>query len=309
MTANGAGNVKQHIEKFMLYLEYEKNASENTIRKYGEDLAQFEEFLKATGLDDLTVEKLDNLTIRTFLGWLYRRNLKKSSIARKLSCIRSFFKYLCREETIQANPASIVSTPKLPRNLPAHLTENEVDRLLTSIDTSKILGKRDKAILELLYATGMRASEIVGTSMHDLDFSLRVVRVRGKRRKERVVPYGKTAADALADYLPRRTELLAKAKGDTAAPTAVFLNNRGGRLTDRSLRRVLDKAIRNAALQWDISPHAIRHSFATHLLNAGADLRSIQELLGHSDLSTTQRYTHVSTEELIRTYHKFHPKA
>ncbi len=303
------GELSIHINSFMGYLEYEKNASENTIRKYKEDLSQFTEFIKDTGMENIKIKEIDNLTIRAFLGYLYRKELKKSSIARKLSCIRSFFKYLCRENILKANPAAIIATPKLPKNLPSYLTENEVDKLLTAIDTSKTLGKRNKAILELLYATGMRASEIVGVNLADIDKSLKVIRVRGKRRKERVLPYGKTAAQSLESYLTFRGELLAKAKGNKAAPEALFLNYRGGRLSSRSLRRILDKTIKTASLQWNISPHALRHSFATHLLNAGADLRAIQELLGHSDLSTTQRYTHVSTEELIKTYHKCHPKA
>ncbi len=301
--------MKESISNFLAHFRYEKNASENTVRKYKEDLEQFRKFLNdtATGIEDPS--EIDNLTIRTFMGHLYRRELEKSSIARKLSCLRSFFRYLYRKGKIKNNPAEIVSSPKLERKLPVHLSEDEIMKLLSGIDTSDELGKRNRAILELIYATGIRISELEGLNLEHLDKQKRFVRVRGKGKKERMIPYGEKASEALGEYLPARRAILKEANEDTKDEKALFLNYKGGRLTARSTRRILKKVLKKTSLSAGISPHALRHSFATHLLNAGADLRSIQEFLGHSDISTTQKYTHISTQELMKIYDDCHPKS
>jgi integrase/recombinase XerC len=236
---------------------------------------------------------------------LSRGGLCKSSIARKLSTIRSFLRHAVREGRIEANPAQTVPTPKVPKGLPRDLTVDEMFNLLEHIAPDDLAGARDLAILELLYATGLRVGELGSLSVDDVDLSSAVVRVMGKGRKERLVPFGDKARQAVARWLDRSRDLRAKA-GDV---NAVFLNLRGGRLTDRSVRRILDRRLREAAVRARVSPHALRHSFATHLLGAGADLRAIQELLGHASLSTTQRYTHVSMDALMKVYDRTHPRA
>jgi integrase/recombinase XerC len=305
--------MKERIERFLEHLRIERNASPHTLRNYASDLEQFRDFLVSTGLGgeekkgDVSVEKIDHLTIRAFLSYLYGTH-KKSSLARKLASLRSFFGYLVDAGFLQQSAAELVATPKQEKNLPAFLPVDEVFALLEAPHPMTPWGVRDRAILETLYSCGIRVSELVGLSDGDVDFSLGILRVYGKGGKERVVPIGEKALEALRNYLPRRDEVLTRRKRlDHPAP--VFINPRGARLTARSVARILQKHIDRSGLVRRISPHGLRHSFATHLLDAGADLRAIQELLGHVSLSTTQRYTHVSVDKLMEVYDKAHPRA
>ena len=245
--------------------------------------------------------KVDNLTIRAYLSHLARRKLSRSSIARHLSAMRTFFRHLMREGAVDANPARVVATPKREKHLPSVLQPADVTLLLEQPDVSTPLGLRDQAFLELLYASGLRIGELVGIDLDDIEMRAKLVKVRGKGSKERIVPFGSKAEQAVRAYLPVRQ----------AGPDeeALFVNYRGERITTRSVRRLFDKYVRAAALRAGISPHTLRHSFATHLLNAGADLRGIQELLGHASLSTTQKYTHLNDGELLKVYKKSHPRA
>ncbi len=298
----------RYIDKYIRYLDVEKGYSRHTIINYSKDLSEFKDFLGERAL-----ESVDYLTLRKFLSVLRERNLKSRSVSRKLSCLRSFFRFLNREGLLKSDPAKAVSNPKLEKHLPKFLTEEEIGRLIESPDLSKLLGLRDRAILETFYSTGMRVSELVGLNLEDIDFFSGVVKVRGKGKKERLAPIGEKALGVLRDYTRKNTP-----EGDGAASNsrshknsqqAVFLNKNGSRLTDRGARLILDKYIRLTALREDISPHSLRHSFATHLLNRGADLRSVQELLGHANLSTTQIYTHVTMDKLKGVYDKAHPRA
>jgi integrase/recombinase XerC len=254
------------------------------------------------------IEKVDRMGIRKYLSFLHRKN-RKSSIARKISTLRSFFKYLVREQVIFSNPAKGVSTPKVEKTLPTTLTVDEAFRLMESpkhiseksSEGSKERGLRDRAILELLYSSGLRVSELVGLNSNQLDLDLGIVRVMGKGRKERIVPVGVKAIEALATYLEERAVL----KGDEP----IFVNSLGGRLTARSVGRLMKRYTRHSGIFRKVSPHSLRHTFATHLLDAGADIREIQEMLGHSSLSTTQRYTHVSMGKLMEVYDKAHPRS
>ena len=313
----GMGNpfpgMKALIERFLDYLRVEKNASRHTLRSYGADLEQFRNFLLSSELHvdkksgDVAVEKIDHLAIRAYLSQLYRGH-RKSSLARKLAAQRSFFKYLVEEELLTQNPAEIVATPKQEKPLPTFLSVDEVFSLLETPDKSTIWGARDRAILETLYSCGIRVSELVGLSDGDIDFTLGILKVYGKGQKERIVPIGEKALMALRDYLPQRDGIMAPLHfPGSKAP--LFINRRGGRLTSRSVARILQKHILRCGLLRRVSPHALRHSFATHLLDAGADLRGIQELLGHVSLSTTQRYTHVSVDKLMEVYDRAHPRA
>lgn len=306
--------MQDYIDQFLNYLKYTKNVSEHTLRNYRIDLLQFYEHLAPLDQQGhrrpVNIRQIDHITIREFMASLYARRKKKTSIARKLATLRSFFKFLCREQILDRNPAQLVSSPRLEKKLPKHLTIEAVIRFIETPDTETVLGKRDRAILELLYATGMRVSELVQLNLTDLDFRHQSVRVRGKGRKERIVPFGTKAREALEAYLSARGQLLAEAAQEECDPLALFLNYQGTRITTRSVGRLIHKYAKLCAdLSPDVSPHSLRHSFATHLLNAGADLRAIQELLGHARLSTTQQYTHVSTERLIEVYDKAHPKA
>lgn len=289
--------MQRYIDKFIRYLEIEKGSSRHTIINYKADLRVFTTF---SGEKDIGA--IDHLFIRQFLAYLRQKNLSRASIARGLSCLRSFFKFLVREGCLKSNPLSGIATPKKEKRLPLFMEEGEVTKLLES-PSNDLLGLRDKAILETLYSTGMRVSELVNMAIDSCDFIGGVVKVYGKGKKERFVPIGEEAIKAIRRYL---NALRNKRPSDKKA---VFLNSRGGRLTDRSVRRVVDRYIRKTSLNEKISPHTLRHSFATHLLNRGADLRSIQELLGHANLSTTQIYTHVTTEKLKDTYLKTHPRA
>ena len=253
--------------------------------------------------------EIDSLAIRAFVADLHRRGIARSSVARKLATLRSFFRYLCREGVLQANPAKLVPTPKLPKRLPAYLSVDEVDRLLVSPSEEDPAGARDLAILELFYASGIRLSELTGLNVRDMDIRESLVRVKGKGNKERIVPVGSKAIAALRRYLGWRSELVQGAKRAMPDPVALFLNRQGGRLSQRGAARIVLKYLNRSGLGPKVTPHGLRHSYATHLLQAGADLRAIQELLGHSRLSTTQRYTHLNLDHLMEVYDKAHPRA
>lgn len=295
------------VRTFLEHLRFSRNYSLNTIRSYGRDL---DEFLAHLGCDPSQVKPtdIDHITIRDFLGSLHERGNSRSSVARKLAAIRSFFRFLHREGLIAQNPARLVRTPKQAKRNPTVLTEAEVETILGLPDPATDLGARDRAILELLYAAGLRVGELVSINLGDCSLRERLVKVSGKGRKERVVPFGHQAQQSIENYLPARGRILKRAR-TVREPGALFLNARGGRLTARSIQRSLGNYIRKSALLLKVHPHLFRHSFATHLLNRGADLRTIQELLGHESLSTTQKYTHVAVEELLRTYRTAHPRA
>ncbi|MGH9462590.1 MAG: tyrosine recombinase XerC [Vicinamibacteria bacterium] len=293
---------------FLDDLEHRRGASAHTVKSYRADLDQFLGFLEDQwGMDPQkgSLGDVDVLTLRGFLAHLHNQGTARSSIARKLAALRTFFRYLTREGVLEKNPARLISTPRQEKKIPSRLEENEVERLLECPDRSQALGRRDQAILELIYATGLRVGELVGLDRSSLELDARLVRTRGKGKKERLVPYGEPAADALETYFRDRKELAGRGPGTDA----LFLNARGRRLTERSIHRLVQKYLKQAALRSGLSPHSLRHAFATHLLERGADLRSIQELLGHSSLSTTQKYTHLSTAKLLEVYEKTHPKA
>jgi len=311
--ASRSGEKRGLIYQFIHYLSVEKNASPHTCRCYRRDLEGFEDFLKSSGMvltptGDVKIEKVDRIAIRKYLSFLHRKN-KKSSIARKISTLRSFFKYLVREQVIPSNPAKSVSTPKVEKTLPTTLSVDEAFRLMESpksisekfSEGGKEKSLRDRAILELLYSSGLRVSELVGLDSNQLDLDLGIVRVMGKGRKERIVPVGRKAIEVLKAYLEERGML----KGEDP----IFINSLGGRLTARSVGRLIKKYSRFSGIFRKVSPHSLRHTFATHLLDAGADIREIQEMLGHSSLSTTQRYTHVSMGKLMEVYDKAHPRS
>jgi len=316
--------VREHLKAFLEHLRLNENASAHTVRAYDSDLSQFLAFLAshlARRVSQLTAADLDHLNARAFLAQLNALGQSKATAARKLSAIRAFGRYLRREGVIDGDPAALVGTPKREHRIPKHLAVDEMSTLLDAPDTSGPLGRRDKAIMELFYASGLRLSELCGLDVDDLNLSARVVRVLGKGRKERIVPFNETAADALRAWLrdretfrPAGAEIPAHKAGVRRAQPRrprepVFLNYRGGRLSTRSVDKIVRKYVVQSSTRDGISPHALRHSFATHLLEAGADLRAIQELLGHARLSTTQRYTHVNAAQLIETYRKAHPKA
>jgi integrase/recombinase XerC len=342
--------MKQAVEKYLQYMSSVKNSSPHTILNYGKDLRQFQEYLSPPGMQPPGLTEITHTIIREFVGHLHDQGLEKSSIARKLAALRSFFKYCVREGMLQENPARLVPTPKLPKRLPAVLSAEEMvgflDRLAemgspATGSPAPPLGKlgrgtagaalpaagpgrahedglflrRDRALLELLYAAGLRVSELTGLNLVDMDQKERILRVRGKGNKERIVPYGSKAQEALDKYWSLREELLlqkAAARGGRRGPAhvqAVFLNYAGRRLTQRSVGRIVKKYVRLVNINWDLHPHSLRHAFATHLLADGADLRAIQELLGHQSLSTTQKYTHASIRQLMEIYDKAHPHA
>ena len=292
--------MQQYIDKFTRYLEIEKNSSTHTVTNYKVDLRGFMDFL---GGDDIS--NIDYLLLRRYLAHLKSVQYDKRSVARKLACLRSFFKFLCRDGYLKTNPAVGLSTPKLDKKLPFFLDVNQTSRVLDMpVDNSDAASLRDKAVLELLYSTGIRVGELVGLSINDVDFIGGVTKVKGKGKKERMIPVGDTALRAIKKYLDRRcsNELMRN-------KPALFLNKNGGRLSSGAVRQIVDKCIHTASLRENISPHTLRHSFATHLLDRGADLRSVQELLGHANLSTTQIYTHITTDRLKAVYDKAHPRA
>ncbi|MFN0110791.1 MAG: tyrosine recombinase XerC [Blastocatellia bacterium] len=305
--------MQNHLDDFMKHLKYERNASPHTLRNYESDLSQFYDYVAPPDEDGkrrtVNVRDIDHLTVREYLASLYEKKKKKSSIHRKVASLRSFFRYLCREGVMEMNPAKLVASPRVERTLPKHLTIEQMIRFIETPDTETLLGKRDRAMLELLYASGLRVSEMVGLNLTDVDFPNQTVRVKGKGRKERIVPFGNHALTALQNYLAVRGELLIEADEDKRDPSTLFFNYQGTRINPRSVGRMVDKHVKMCAEIQHISPHSLRHSFATHLLDAGADLRAIQEMLGHARLSTTQKYTHVSTDKLMEVYDKAHPKA
>ncbi|MBM3245131.1 MAG: tyrosine recombinase XerC [Candidatus Omnitrophica bacterium] len=289
--------MERYIEKFIRYLEIEKNYSKHTVLNYKLDLEDFRSFLASA-----PIENVDYLLLRKYLASLKEKNMGSRSVGRHLSSMRSFFKFLTREGLLKTNPILSVASPKLDKHLPQFLTEEEVTKLIDAVipkNQTDQLRFRDRAILETFYSTGIRISELVGLDAQDIDFISCVVKVRGKGKKERMVPIGDHAVKAIREYLEKR-------KKETSA---VFLNKNGRRITDRGVRDIVDKYLRLASLREGVSPHTLRHSFATHLLNRGADLRSVQELLGHANLSTTQIYTHLTTERLKSVYDKAHPRA
>lgn len=302
--------LQQAIDQFLEHLTHERNMSPHTLRNYASDLAQFREHLcSIEKRPDVAVTDIDRLTIREWMASLHNDH-KKTSVARKLASLRTFFQFLIREGVVDVNPAKLVATPKIERKLPNHLSMEDAVRFIETPDTNTDLGRRDRAIIEFLYATGIRVGELVNINLKDIDFRERLVRVTGKRRKQRIVPFHEHALQALMHYLSEtRPAFLNNCPPANRDPQAVFLNYQGTRITTRSIGRMIDKYIAQCADIHDISPHSLRHSFATHLLDQGADLRDIQELLGHALLSTTQIYTQVSMEKMIAVYDKAHPKA
>lgn len=300
----------EEIHGFLAYLRAERGVSRETLRAYRSDLAQLLAFLAEMGLataegDETDFSRIDPVLIRAFMALLQGKGMAKSSIARKLACLRAFFRYLVREGKLRGNPAKLVKSPKLPKRLPSYLDVDEAFRLLEAADGQTPLDLRDRALLELLYASGIRVGELTALDLQDLDLESGLLRVRGKGGRERIVPVGRKALKALRAYLAQRGALAARS---SPAP-ALFLNGRGSRLSARSVGTIVLKYLGKSGLGPKITPHGLRHSYATHLLGAGADLRAIQELLGHRRLSTTQRYAHVSPEHLMEVYDKAHPRA
>jgi integrase/recombinase XerC len=293
--------LKKALAGFRRHLERERNASPHTVRAYIDDLGQFMAHLRLELGREPRPRDVDVMLLRGFLARLHREGLKKSSAARKLASLRTFFRYLCREGILEANPARALLSPRLERRIPAHLDEADVGRLL-AVAGDRDADVRARAILELLYATGIRCAELVGLDLPEVDLEARFVRVLGKGQKERLVPFGAPAEKALRAYLPVRASCRPRTD-------ALLVNARGGRLTDRSVRSIVQRRVVQAAVAQRISPHGLRHSFATHLLERGADLRSIQELLGHARLSTTQKYTHLDARYILEIYSKTHPRA
>jgi len=336
--------MKEAIAKFLQYLRMVKNSSPHTILNYGKDLEQFLAYLTPPGASLPALREVKHDVIREFVAHLHDQGLEKTSIARKIAAIRSFFKYCVREGLLIENPARLVPTPKLPKRLPSVLSAEDMNVFLNQLSgevsaspkvtslsrkhaslkrrsspdappvvEDSLFLRRDRAVLELLYAAGLRVGELTGLNLADIDQKERILRVRGKGNKERIVPYGSKAQEALEKYWPLRQQILHQTRklGQAADPStqAVFLNYAGTRLTQRSVGRIVKKYVRLANVNWDLHPHSLRHAFATHLLADGADLRAIQELLGHQSLSTTQRYTHASIRQLMEIYDKTHPHA
>jgi len=301
--------MKTLIERFSTYLKHERDVSPHTCKNYLVDMQQFLNYLEGrypgiSSKGQTYITKIDASVVRDFMSKMWNE-WSASSMARKLASLRTFFNYCMKQGLIETNPAKEVATPKIPKRVPKFLTVDEVFALLDSAGDDGPLGVRDRAILEVLYASGLRVSELVGLNMEDVDLKAHTVRVLGKGRKERIVPVGEKACAALSTYLAKRSSLA----GERNQEKAYFVNRHGGRLTARSIERLIAKYMRRCGVQKTITPHVLRHTFATHLLGAGADMRGIQELLGHSSLSTTQKYTHVGIENLMKAYDQSHPKA
>ncbi|CDQ19752.1 tyrosine recombinase XerC subunit [Halobacillus karajensis] len=296
--------MQSYKDQFMEYLQIEKNASPLTLKHYGRDLDEFHAFLKSEGV---TLHECEYSVIRVYLSRQHEANYSRRTISRKISSLRSFFRFLEREEIIQQNPFLNVTLPKRDNPIPNFFYEEELEKLFTVSDLSTPLGQRNQALIELLYGTGIRVSECTKIEVSDLDFSLNTVLVHGKGSKDRYVPYGQFAAKALQAYIEDGRRELASKRSDESKN--IFLNAKGGPLTADGIRLILKKMVEKASLTVDIHPHKLRHSFATHLLNEGADLRSVQELLGHERLSSTQIYTHVSKDRLKNVYMNSHPRA
>lgn len=297
------------LSDFLRFLALEKHASALTVKSYREDLSQAVEFLKTHGGAKLDITAVTSRHLRAFTVWLHDQGYAKTTIARRLAAVRSWFKFLCRRGELSANPAEGLRGPRREKALPNFLPEPEVGKLLAAPTEDTLLARRDRALLEALYSAGLRVSEATGLDLADLDLQDGVATVRGKGKRERLVFFGDGARTALADWLTARRELLAKLKKKASTVDAVFLNKNGTRLTPRSVARLLDKYVSAAGVDPETSPHSLRHSFATHLLDHGADIRGVQELLGHRSLTTTQIYTHVTTGKLQDNYKKAHPRA
>lgn len=293
-------SLDQQIQLFTVYLETERNVSPHTLAAYRSDLAQMLAFAVHDKGEAVSAQDIDHLLLRRYLAGL-SKGTKKSSIGRKLAAIRSFFRFLLRRGVIAKNPAELIATPKREQLLPFHLDIDQATALMEAPDDREKYAMRDRAVLELLYSSGLRVSELTGLDFDQLDLAAGMVRVIGKGGKERIVPVGSRALTALQKYLEQRS--------DDSMRGAVFLNTRGGRINRRSVTRIIDTHVMRIAAFKRISPHTLRHTFATHMLEGGADLRAIQELLGHASLSTTQKYTHVSIDRLMEVYDKAHPKA
>lgn len=298
---------KKWADKFYNYLLAEKDSSKLTEENYRKDILAFEQFMQSKAGDDFAWNQVQVIHIRSYLTYLNHENYARRTVARKISSLRSFYKYLLREEYIEQNPFTKIRTPKLDKRLPVFLEESEINSILDLPDTSP-LGLRDQAVLELMYATGCRVSELIGLKLADVELSGLFVHLLGKGNKERIVPIGNTCREAFLRYFSQsRAPLMSKYHVEEHQ--YVFINSRGGILTDRSVRRILDKYVKALAIQKHVSPHTIRHTFATHLLEHGADLRAVQELLGHASLSTTQIYTHITNERINRVYQNNFPRA
>ena len=306
-----AASIDELVIVFIESLATEKGYSKNTCRAYKQDLEDFLGYL-ARGLTagnkkknkGIRPDAVDPLAIRGFLGVLFKKN-NKATIARKLSAVRTFFNFLVKHGVVRENPADLIHTPKQQQDIPTYLPVDDMFRLLDSMNKKNLLGMRNRAIFETMYSTGVRVSELAGMNVSDIDHDQGIVRVKGKGNKERIVPIGKKALRSISDY---RKAVDEKGKGDMVAACPLFLNKNGTRLSTRSIGRILDDLARACGVPVPVSPHAFRHSFATHMLDAGADLRVVQELLGHESLSTTQKYTHVSIDKLMQIYDKSHPR-
>jgi len=294
----------EHLDKFVTYLIAEKNASPYTVKNYRHEIGQFFDFLKEQGIDSWG--GVDRYILRRYLAWLQAEGYVKASITRRISELRSFCRYLVREDVLDANPIRVISSPKVPKRLPDYLDLHQVEALLAAPDATAPQGQRDRAILEVLYASGLRVSELVSLNLSNLDLRHGELRVWGKGAKERLALLGKPACRALTRYIEDGRSKLIK---ENRATSALFLNRLGSRLSTRSVSNILDKYAKLAGLERRVTPHVIRHTFATHLLDGGADLRTVQELLGHASLSTTQIYTHVSQARAKEVYRKAHPRA
>jgi integrase/recombinase XerC len=299
---DGRSSLNRSVSSFLNYMRHERQASPHTMRSYEDDLAVFCQFLEESVGEGADPTVADSARLRRYSAWLNSQGYAASTVARRLASLRSFFRYLRRQGAVAADPASGLRNPKQPRRLPRLLTVNDVIRLLDSIPLDNSFGYRDRAMLETLYGGGLRVSELVGMNLEDVDVEQGLVRVRGKGRRERLCPVGPMAVHWITGYLPLR-------RPKRAPESALFLNRYGTRLTTRSVGRLMEDHLIRAGLSDAASPHTLRHSFATHLLDRGADLRSVQELLGHRNLTTTQIYTHVTRERLLDIYHDAHPRA
>ena len=300
--------MEKAIQEFKNYLLVEKNASSNTLDAYLNDITQFQDFLTHSGhvveSSSIRIETIDRLAVRSFMGYLYEKKYSAATMRRKLSTLSSFFRFLCREGYVKNNVANTVPAPRMQNKLPAYFSVDDMFRLLQLPQGESFLPVRDRALLELFYSCGLRISELVGLTLENTNLKSRTIKVLGKGGKERLLPLGRQCVDALKTYLNARMDKTRKPGTDQ-----LFLNHRGAGITVRGVRKVVDKYIKQGNFAGGVSPHSIRHSFATHLLEGGADLRSIQELLGHSSLSTTQKYTHLTLDRLSETYDKAHPRA
>jgi integrase/recombinase XerC len=300
--------VEQYIKEFTNYLVAEKNASPHTLKSYLNDISQFEGFLKESGHagESPKIDSIDRLAIRSYLGFLYDKNYSAATMRRKLSTLSSFFRFLCREGYLQKNVVKSVPAPKMENKLPSFLSVDEMFRLIDLPDGEGFLVARDRAMLEFFYSTGVRISELVSLKIEDIDPTAQVVKVLGKGGKERLLPFGKKCGEALDKYKKARSDKVISTKENSEH---LFLNDRGKGISTRGVRKIIGKYVTTGNFPGKVSPHSIRHSFATHLLEGGADLRSIQELLGHSSLSTTQKYTHLTIDKLVETYDQAHPRS